>query len=364
MKCSVQGADLGRAVNVLKTIVRKESLSTSVTSGILVAADVDGLTLSATNLEHAARVRIPADVKQSGTAVVPAAKFVSVVGLVRADAVTVSVGESRQMTLKAGTGTWRLAGSDPSEFPDLQTDQANGIEVDGELLAEGIKRIAYAVSHDFSRPTLCGARFRFTGREVVLDATDGHRLTRVSVPLKSAGDDADALVPAEALKTLVTVLETARGTVRLSVTDNALYVRTDDVQYMTRLIEGKYPDLDRVIPKPSPTDTVLTVDAAVLRDAVARVVVLAEDRNRPVQLVLRDGIARVVSVGAEADGAEVVLPVETPDDVVIRFNGTYLTQYLDVAGQTVVTIRMRDTLAPVVFEGEGAPLAVIMPLRA
>jgi DNA polymerase-3 subunit beta len=300
----------------------------------------------------------------AGVVVVNAAKLTALAKETAGDTLELATGADSMMSVKGGGGRWRLQTMPGDDFPPLPEHKAGTTaRVKTSSLLTGIRRVAYAASTDEARYALNGLDARLQGAALQLTATDGHRLTRVAVPLEEPATAAPVIIPRAALKTLESVFKGAGDEATVALSDNWLDVAADNARVGCRLIEGAFPNADAVIPKEHPVT--VRVSNKALAEALRKVVFLSEERNHPVKLMFKGAELKVFANSTEHGDAEVTLPLsagEVAQEIAIGFNASYVSDYLGVA-PSEVSIALKDALSPALFTGEGAPLYVVMPLR-
>jgi DNA polymerase III subunit beta len=329
---------------VSRAVAAKTSLP--ILSNVLVGAEGDRVRIAATNLEIGITTWIDADVQEEGLVSVDArllADFVNTLpaGSVRLRAergkfaLQVQSGEGRHAT-KAG-----INGVDPDDFPVLRSeaDGAFAATVDPQILREMIGQVEFAAATDESRPVLAGVLARFEGAGLTLAAADGFRLAVRTGPLaEPVTERLDAIVPARAMRELGRILGDHADPVALTIAPNRsqLMVRVDDTEFVSRLIEGTFPDYRAIVPREF--NTSVTVGRDALLTAVRRASFFARDNNDVVRMLVSEGEAdgemgavEVSATAAERGSSQsfVDAGVRGPETQ-IAFNARYLVDVLGV----------------------------------
>ncbi len=359
-------AIVGRAVATRSTL--------PVLSHVLLATDGSHLTLAATNLEIAVTCRLGAMVLEEGAITAPARLLSELVAGLPNDTIDIHV-DARAQTLHLGCGRTRLSvkGLAAEEFPTIPSSA--GIPVatfPSELLHEVIEQVAFAATDD-TRPVLAGVLINLAGNSATFTAIDNFRLSRRSIKLVTAVDGQHAvIVPARALLELACVTGGERVEIAISLTPSGgqILFQTEQMQLLARLIDGRFPEIERVIPKASATRAIF--ETRELAKAVKLASLFATSAANIIRLDLEPGAAAEpgsLSVGAQA--TELGEHQSIPDGIVdgpgghMALNVNYLADALSAITTPQVALEMEGALRPAVFKPVGAEgfVLVIMPMN-
>jgi DNA polymerase III subunit beta len=381
MRVSCLQQNLSEGLGAVGRVVPSKS-TLPVLSNILLAADEGRLKLAATNLEMAMTVWVGARVEAEGAITLPARVLTDWVNLLGRDQqVDLTLNpRNRRVQLKCGRYESNIAGIDAEDFPPIPTvEEGTTIALDAATLKDAIGQIAFAAAQEDSRPILTGVLLKLEQGRLTMAAADGFRLAVRTLDLADAGDQSLTLVvPAKTLVELARVLPDEEGkTVELAATPNRSQVlfRMDEVQLVSRLIEGQFPDYARIIPQDSKTRAVAPVREVLQATRAASV--FARDNSMIVRLELNPpaeeaelalGSMTVSSTSAEMgdNTAELDATVEG-DEQQVAFNGKYLREALEALGAPQVRLDLSGPAAPGVFRPFGGEdngyLHVIMPMH-
>lgn len=363
---------------VQRAVATKSSLP--VLSNVLLSADGDFLRIAATNLEIGITTSIEAAVLDPGLVTVDARLLAEFVNTLPAGNVRLR-SQSGRFSLNIQSGDGKRAtkadinGMDPDDFPVLQSDTGDGFSavVDPGVMREMIAQVEFAAASDESRPVLAGVLARFEESRLTLASADGFRLAVRSGSLaEPAPDKLDAIVPARAMRELARIIADATEPVRLALTPNRsqLVVRVDGTVFLSRLIEGTFPDYRAIVPRDF--STTVTVGRDALQTAVRRAGYFARDNNDVIRLTVAgaDEDGDLGSVEVSANAAErgssqsfVDAGVSGPGTQ-IAFNARYLNDVLGVlkGGQVILGFNGSNQ-AGVVRPADGGDYDhVIMPM--
>jgi DNA polymerase-3 subunit beta len=244
-------------------------------------------------------------------------------------------------------------------------DEATAVDVDAGAFRDAIERVAFAAARDETRPVLTAVLLEFGRDAVSLAATDGFRLARARLP-SAAGGTGQLLVPARAFAEFGRLLTGAK-TVRIAcLPDNrGLSLVVQDTRLYTRLIEGQFPNLDRVIP--GEWRTRLTMETTALRQAIRVAGLFGEGETHPTVLEAEPGKLKLRAKGDETGEAESELPVALEgDSQSIAVNARLVGEILDIVQHPQLELTWTTPQAPIVVREKvrsGAKdLWVVMPL--
>jgi DNA polymerase-3 subunit beta len=375
VRLSCQQDDLQRALgHVSRAVARKSTLP--VLGNILLASDAGRLKLAATNLEIAVTAWIDAEIVEEGSITVRADLLTDFVASLPADRVEVDL-DRRTLSLSVvcARSKAHIKGIPAEDFPSLPSisDLDVTARIDPAILRETVGQVAFAAATDDSRPVLAGVLLEFEGDTLTMAAADGFRLSVRRTGLDAASSDSlSVVVPARALTELARIIGDQTEPLAVSVTPNRsqLLVRAESIEFLSRLIDGHFPDFRQIVPKQYGTRLVVGRDEFL--SAARRAKLFAQSSNdvvriqmKPGEADLDPGCATVSANAAETGDNEDTLEaqVEGPE-AQIAFNGRYLTDVLSVMKGHEVALEMTGSNAAGVLRSVGTDefTHVIMPM--
>lgn len=363
-------ADKKHLVNALKVVKRGISgrATQPVQNSILLEADGDKLTLTATDLEYVSvQKSVPANVETSGIATINGMMAAELFGSLPDGDVTISH-EDKAVYVATKHTKFKLPSLNVDDFQKLPVDDAQVVEVDAKLLRAIIKKTAFCVARDETRPVITGVLFIITKASIKAVATDTYRLAILEVPLAQNFLDDDFRAEVIISRRLLGVLQSdlpSEGTVRMSFGDNTVAFSFDDTVIASRLIEGKFVNYARVIPGDHKRSLVCKTQD--LMDTVQRVLVVAKDDNNRIVLYVDGDELSVKSDVSDIGKAEDTLKCHTTGEFTnfsIGFNGAYLLQMLGTTDSDEVKLELNEDVNPVVMkDGSASYQYVLMPVQ-
>ena len=338
-----------------------------VLANLLLETTERGIRLSGTDLDIAVSTEVSADVEGAGAITIPAKKLSEIAReLPPAPVKIAAVGEQR-VTLECGRSKFKLLGLPRDEFPTFPQVRFNeSWRVRSGDLQKLISHTAFAVSTEESRPILNGVLWELRPERMRMVATNGHRLTRMDLPITSSGTGGDLIVPPKALEQ-VRRLFPAEEDLEIAQGDNHLGFRSPFTAVFTRLIEGPYPNYEQVIPRDN--DRVAISDKVALISALKRMSVIASDQTHRIRLSFNAGLLRFSVQTPDLGEAQDELPIRfTGDPIDIGFNANYLLEILRFMPTDEVRITLKAperaaTLEPEAWNDTASYLCLVMPLR-
>jgi len=352
-----------RGLQMVQNIVEPRQ-TLPILANVLLEAEGDAMRITATDLEVGARVSMPAKVAGKGKITVSARKLSEIVKELPAAALSLKVGENATVGLRCGGVSYKLVGMVGDDFPPVvPASPSSWLTLEAKALREMLSQTAFAVSHDETRYALNGILFSLQPKEVKLVATDGHRLAVATQSITNGIGPVTGIVPRKAVTEIQRVLGSGEE-VQIAITENQFILQMPNFVMTARLIEGQFPNYEAVIPRAHPGK--LTLTKAAFASALRRVSVMAEERNKPIKLILGDGVMRLAASSSDLGEAEETLEVDRRgEETTIGFNSRYILDALSPVEDDIVVFEFKDALSPGVIksnEGEGY-CCVIMPMR-
>ncbi len=375
MKISVLQENLAHGLSVVSRAVSPRS-TLPVLSNILVATDDGRLRLSATNLELGITCWIGAKVEEEGSTTVPARTFTDLVSTIPPAKTDMTYHESNQsLNINSGALNTDIKCIDAQEFPPMPVpDLDSGVEINVTDFKNMIKQVVFAASHDEARPILTGVLITVEDNTITLAAADGFRLSvRTAELSNSVPGPLKAVIPARALSELARVSSDGEEVITMLIPENRGQVifRTKNVELISQLIEGTFPDYQQIIPKSHQTRTILSTPAFLKACKQAEVFaregsLIAQVNIKPSPEENTPGEVEISGQSEETGSSQSVLDATTEGDgLVIAFNVRYLREVLEVIQTPNVALETTKPTSPGVIRpvGDEHFLHVIMPMH-
>lgn len=373
MKLSCLQENLKRGLAIVGHAVAGKS-TLPVLSNILLATDEGRLKLAATNLEIGITCWIGAKVEDEGAVTVPAKLLSDVVGGLPNDKISISLDARTQaLNVRCARFEGNIKGIEADEFPVIPTiaDRQPTVSFEPAALREAIEQVAVAAATDDTRPVLTGVLLRLKGNVAIFAAADGFRLAVKTLQLaEPVREPMDVIIPARALSELARIIGDVEGTVDVTVTPTGgqILFHTESTDLVSRLIEGKFPDFERIIPANHATRTVLETQD--LAKAVKLASYFATSSANIVKLTMDAGSDGPGKLTISANAAEVGDNQSALDGMVngeggqIALNVKFLADALNTIKTAQIALETQTPQSPGVFKPVGLEgyVHIVMPM--
>jgi len=374
MKISVLQENLTQGLSIVSRAVASRS-TLPVLGNVLIATDEGRLRLSATNLELGITCWIGAKIQEEGSTTVPARTFTELVSTLSDKQVDMNLNVRTQtLNVRCGASNTDMKCIDAQEFPPMPVpDLDNGIVINVTDLKEMIQQVAFSASTDEARPILTGVLVTVDGNRITLFAADGFRLSIRKAELSSTvSRPINAVIPARALTELARISSDGEQTLTMVLPPGRGQVifHTKNVELVSQLIEGSFPDLEQLVPKNYNTRAVLPTSGFLkackqaeifAREGshIARINIINSGEMQPGQVE--------ISGQSEETGFNQTMVDATIEgrEQLIAFNVRFLREVLDVIRSPNVALETTSDTSPGVIRpvGEDNYLHVIMPMH-
>ena len=350
--------------HVIGAIERRQTLP--ILSNVLVVATEQELSLTATDLEMELSVRLELPVDVPGSITLSARKLHDILRALPDDTtVTLSV-EGDKATVRCGRSRFTLATLPAADFPTLEDQPfADDIRVPQDVLRTLIERTHFAMAQQDVRYYLNGLLLDVQPGALRLVATDGHRLAFQELPIEaSISEPRQVIVPRKGVTELMRLLADHDAPASLQLGANQIRLVLGDIRFTSKLIDGKFPDYQRVIPEEG--SRVVIADRMVLRSALARTGIMLSDKSQLIRMQFEDWTLRVQAQNPEREEAEEEVEINYSGGAMeIGFNASYLRDALGALGGELAKLSFADASSSCLIEeaeGQGGK-HVIMPMR-
>jgi len=374
MKVSCLQENLAKGLSVISRAVASRS-TLPVLGNVLVASDQGRLKLAATNLELAVTCWIGAKVDDNGATTVPARVLGDFVNSLPPERIDMELNAKTQtLHLKCARYDANIKGIDATEFPIIPSiGDGKRISLEPETLREMIEQVTFAAATDESRPVLTGVVMKFEKDKVTFAAADGFRLSVRHAILSAPVDQPiTVIVPAKALQEVGRVSGDQEDPIEMAVTENKSQVlfKLTNIEIVSQLIDGVFPDFTRIIPESRATHTV--VNTAELQNAVKASSVFAREAMNTVRVQIAPsgemGAGKMTVTATSAESGDNVGDIDATVDgepVEIAFNARYLADVLNVLHAPQVAIETSGSSSPGVIKAVNRDdfTHVIMPMH-
>ncbi len=371
MKLTIERGALLRSLAHVQSVVERRN-TIPILSNVLLEAAEGRLSLTATDMDLTIVEEVPANVGSGGATTAPAHTFYDIVRKLPdgAEVEVTTSADGGQMTLKSGRSNFTLSTLPKEDFPAAgASDLPQSFQLQAGEAKNLIDRTRFAISTEETRYYLNGIYVHAAKSDSVsvlrAVATDGHRLARFEMPLPAGAEDIPGvIVPRKTVNELRKLIEESDEPLEVSLSETKVRFAFGDTVLTSKLIDGTFPDYERVIP--SGNDKVMEVDCKAFASAVDRVSTISSEKSRAVKMTVANGVVTLSATSPENGSADEDLAISYDGpELEIGFNSRYL---LDIAQQIEgegAQFAMSDAASPTIVRdvADASALYVLMPMR-
>lgn len=376
MKFTIQKDRLVESVqDVLKAVSSRTTIPILI--GIKIVASDEGVSLTGSDSDISIESFIPKEdgdleivtIDRPGSIVLQARFFSEIVKKLPMSTVEIEVQNQYLTIIRSGKAEFNLNGLDASEYPLLpQIEEHHAFQIPTDLLKNLIRQTVFAVSTSETRPILTGVNWNVSGGELICTATDSHRLALRKAKLDISEDSSyNVVIPGKSLTELSKILDDHQELVDIVITETQVLFKTKNVLFFSRLLDGNYPDTNRLIPQESKTN--LIVNTKEFLQAIDRASLLArEGRNNVVKL----SASASESIEISSNSPEIGKVVETVnaeqiegEDLKISFSPKYMLDALKVLEGEDIHVSFTYAMRPFLIRtpNDDSIVQLILPVR-
>lgn len=378
MKLSVSREEMLEKLSNIQNIVEKRN-TMPILGHFLLSAGKKSSYIIATDIETAIKEPLDAKVEKEGKICIPARKLFEIVRELEGD-LTVELIDEQWLKIKTGASDFRLACLPSAEFPAWPVlGDVEAITIDAPTLMEMIEKTIYSAGESDTRYTLNGLLFHIKTKDKWLSivGTDGHRLAFIMRQMDGeVKEEKRIIVPRKAVSELRRFLPVAKvggltaekdkeaEKVKISMGEKHLLFSVGNVQFLTRLIEGTYPNYENVIPQAN--EKKMFIDRSIFTKMLRRVSVMSRERASAVRFDIEEDKLVVSSSNPDLGEAKEEVSIDYKfDKITLGFNARYMVDILETMESEKVILELQDPLSPVLLKEDGNKnyKCVIMPMR-
>jgi DNA polymerase III subunit beta len=345
-------------------VERRQTLP--ILSNVLIETINDKLKFTATDLEIQISAEMPYESKENQATTVTARKLQDLLRALPEDAAVTLDAKDNKMTLKAGKSKFQLQTLGAADFPRItkSSDRVQAFSIKQKDLKQLIKLTEFAMAQQDIRYYLNGVLFVLENDQLIAVATDGHRMSYARTLLEGTFTKQEVIVPRKTILELSKLLQESDDVVSVEILANQIRFGFANIELVSKVIDGKFPDYNRVIPTGHTKHVV--IDRALLLHTMQRAAILSNEKFRGVRVVLATGSLKIVCTNAEQEEAEEELEVAYEGDTIdIGFNINYLLDALGTIPGAELKLSFNDgtSSALVTVPERDDYKYVVMPMR-
>ena len=368
MKVKAERNDLLSLLGHTQSIIETRNTMPAL-NNVLLKTKKGILQVFATNLEVSLINHIEADIEKNGAVAVNSKSLFSLIKELSSLPIELEGQKNNGLKIKQGRSVFNIVGIEPEQYPSFPTFETQDFtEIKASVLSEMIDKTIFSVSSDETRYHLNGVYFEKIGsNELKMVSTDGHRLSlvnRLVDPMDSSLPTGGVIIPRRGLNEIKRLVEFGKGTFQVAVKGSQLVVHQGTTTLIIRLIEGKFPNYQRLIPQNSSERVMF--DREKLLSSLKRVSLLSNQKSRSVVLDLSEGLVKISSSDPSLGDAKEELEIDYQgQDMQISFNVKYMMDVLCSMNEEEVDMELKDKLSAGLLRphGDKNHTCVIMPVR-
>jgi len=370
MKFKIVRSNFFKTLSHLQGIVDKKN-SLPILSNILIEARDNELTLSSTDMDISIIEKIDCSVSEDGSTTINSQILYDIVRKIDENCeIEIISNDGKLLTLRANGSRFSLACLPKEDFPIIdQNNSGVNININSRIIFKLIDKTKFAISNEETRYFLNGLYFNINKEEnksiVTLVGTDGHRLAKFSHYIEENIDEVSGvIIPKKTIYELSKLLSEKDQSVLISISSNKIIFTIDNIIFISKLIDGSFPDYKRVIPKDN--SNILKVNREILLSAVDRVSTIANEKSPVIKFKLLQNVLNLNTINNESSTASEDLKINyNGNDIEIGFNSKYIMDIVNNLEDEEISINLKDNTSPIIAteNSNGNLVYVLMPMR-
>jgi len=382
MKFSCKTTDLLQGLQLVSRAISGQQ-ALPILGNVLIEAEGKRCTMSATDLELSIITHFEAAIENEGSITVPAKALLNFAQYTSDPSVVLETSEGTQLKCTSKHSKTLIAGEAATEYPTIAAvERKTAFTLEAPPLLTALHLVTFTCARTTLRPVLSGVYLRTEKDKLILVATDSYRLSEYTMATETIGADLSCIIPVKVLDELKAILGSRKGgkkeeagedgadappspaTVSVTLSSQQIELQVGPTRLLSRLIDGKFPDYQQIIPKSF--STTATLPARELTTVIKRMHYFAKEVNNSLAFHFGKGSVRIATPQTQLGQDEAAMPAEIDGkDSKIALSSSYLLDFLAHLDGGDVALRVTDSMHPAVFQFPGNErfLHLIMPLR-
>ena len=368
MNFEISKEDFLKALTKVQGIIEKRH-TIPILANVLLETKNNELLITATDLEIGLKAKFPCSVEEEGKVTVSAKKLFEIIKELPNSTVQFNSKNNFWVEIKCEKSLFNLVGLSPEDFPRFPEITDNLTEIDSANFIEMIDKTVFSVSNDETKFNLTGIFIKYDPqtKDLTFVSTDGHRLSLITKQISTNLSDKfnnGFILPKKGIFEIRKLIENTEEHIEVGITDNNFVIRYLDTLLVMRMVDGDFPDYNRVIPEK--TDNYALINKEEFLHALKRISVLSSEKSKGVKInVLKDTLILSSSNPELGDAKEEIDTVYNAAEISIGFNAKYIIDILQVIKSQNVIFYLKDNISPgrISPEDDENHLSVIMPMR-
>lgn len=358
MKLIVEKEKFKSILDIVQGIIEKRT-TMPILNTILIEAN-EKIYIKATNLEKSIVSNLEAEIIEKGSTCVPAKKLNEIIKSLSEEKIELSL-ENNYLKIKSGKSIFKIFTQSPEDFPKIKTlDLAKKSNLKKEELQKSIEKIEYAIYPDESRLSLNGIYIHTNDGKLRFVASDGYRLSYNEIDFD--GDNIDVLIPKRAVNDIKKICKESKSdNINLSIESNMASLDTENIVFITRLNEAKFPNYKDVIPI---NNMKAFVNKNSIINSIEKLLTIADEMTKSIILNIDENSIKMNTTNSEVGEAEDEIEVKYEGEkLTIGFNGEFLLDAIKHVDSDTIEMAFKDSQTAVTISGDNRYKALVMPIR-
>ncbi len=365
MKAEVKQANFAKVLNQVGRIVSNRT-TLPVLGNVLIEAKEGKLSISATDLEVAITTKMVGKVESDGIVTIPARLLSDFVLNNNDENISISL-KDLTLSLKSKKYRANIKGINAEEFPTVPArPKSKFLSIKASELANALRRVTLAAANDETRPVLAGVYMKFSGKTLTLAATDSYRLAEKKIEITDNTEEKEIIVPSRTLNEVLRIASGYDGEAEVEITldENQVFFVLGEIQIVSRLIEGSFPNYEQIIPKTSSISSVSNLLETL--SAIKMSALFAKEIANNIKVKVSSSGLTIRSAQEQVGDTQSTVEAKTTGgEVEVAFNARYLIDVLGVLNGSEVKMEFNDDSSPCVITSKDNKdyVYLVMPLK-
>lgn len=358
MKLIVEKEKFKSILDIVQGIIEKRT-TMPILNTILIEAN-EKIYIKATNLEKSIVSNLEAEIIEKGSTCVPAKKLNEIIKSLSEEKIELSL-ENNYLKIKSGKSIFKIFTQSPEDFPKIKTlDLAKKTNLKKEEFQKSIEKIEYAIYPDESRLSLNGIYIHTNDGKLRFVASDGYRLSYNEIDFD--GENIDVLIPKRAVNDIKKICKESKSdNINLSIESNMASLDTENIVFITRLNEAKFPNYKDVIPT---NNMKAFVNKNSIINSIEKLLTIADEMTKSIILNIDENSIKMNTTNSEVGEAEDEIEVKYEGEkLTIGFNGEFLLDAIKHVDSDTIEMAFKDSQTAVTISGDNRYKALVMPIR-
>ncbi len=368
MNINITKKEIVEPIQAVSGVVERRH-SLPILGNVMISAKEGWLKLTTTDMEVEISARIKANIEEEGETTVPARKFFDICRSLADEADINIYTKDQNVVIKSGRSRFKLTTLPAENFPNVEKGvNLKEVEIEGYSLKRLLEKTQFAMAQQDVRYYLNGLMMEGNGEIIRTVATDGHRLAMCEErgEGKKKGDIEQMIIPRKGVLEMCRITGEGKGRVSMGVGKQFIEVKIGNINIISKLIDGKFPDYKNVIPREEVCSRKVYVNREKMKSSLVRASILANEKYRSVRVLIAENVMKIQSHNPEQEEAVEEIEIEFEGEgVEVGFNVNYLIDAITAIESKIVKIEISDNNNSSIIKGkeeEGCEY-VVMPMR-